>query len=71
MAKDTYTKLSAAADRLGIKGNRVAFAKIDKLVSAFNKAKTTEDKNKILRQIKDLIKQAQQEQQSKKPEKDK
>jgi RHS repeat-associated protein len=70
MAKDTYTKLSAAADRLGIKGNKVAFAKIDKLVSAFNKAKTTEEKNKILGQIKDVIKQAQKEQQPKKKKKE-
>jgi len=50
------------ATRLGIKSsNRVAFEKIYKLVSAFNKAKTTEDKNKILGQIKDTIKQAQQD----------
>jgi RHS repeat-associated protein len=67
MAKDTYGKLTAAADRLGINSsNRVAFAKIDKLVSAFNKAKTTEDKNKILGQIRDTIKQVQREQVRKK-----
>jgi hypothetical protein len=67
MAKDTYEKLTAAADRLGIKSsNRVTFEKIDKLVMAFNRATTTEDKNKILAQIKNLIKLAQQEQKKKK-----
>lgn len=54
---------STTQEELGIKGNKVAFAKIDKLVSAFNKAKTTEDKNKILNQIKDVIRQARKEQQ--------
>jgi RHS repeat-associated protein len=62
MAKDTYTKLSAAADKLGVsKDNRVAWEKIDKLVSKFDAAKTADEKKKILDQIKEVIKQAQDE----------
>jgi RHS repeat-associated protein len=64
MAKDTFKKLSAAAGKLGIKAtNRVAFEKIDKLVTSFNKANTAQQKNKILGQIREVIKQVQQEQQ--------
>jgi len=67
MAKDTFQKLAAAADKLGISAtNKVAFEKVDKLVSAFNKATTTDAKNKILGQIRDVVKQVQQEQQKQK-----
>ncbi len=71
MAKDTYQRLSAAAQRLGITpNNQVAWSKIDKLVGDFNKAKTKADKDKILGQLRDVISKAQQEQQQKnKPKK--
>jgi|GEM_PF-752730 len=64
MANDTYSKLVAAADKMGIsKDNRVAWNKIDKLVGNFNRAKTKEEKQKILAQIRETIRKAQEEQQ--------
>jgi RHS repeat-associated protein len=72
MAKDIFVRLTVAADRLGVKqNNRVAWEKIDRLVGDFNKAKTREEKNKILGQLRDVIKKAQEEQQKKKPNKEK
>jgi hypothetical protein len=61
--------LTAAANRLGINpNNNAAWSKIDKLVGDFNKAKTTEEKKKILGQLRDIIKKSQEEQQKRKKE---
>jgi RHS repeat-associated protein len=66
MAKDTFGRLTAAADRLGVNpNNKVAWTKIDKLVGDFNKAKTKDEKNKILGQLRDVIKKTQEEQKKK------
>jgi RHS repeat-associated protein len=63
MATDTYQRLTTAAARLGVNpNNKVAWSKVDKLVGDFNKARTTQDKNKILGQIREVINKAQQEQ---------
>jgi hypothetical protein len=67
MAKASYGSLSAAATRLGVNpNNKVAWSKIDKLVGAFNRAKTKDEKDKILGQLRDVIRKAQKEQQSQK-----
>jgi hypothetical protein len=72
MAKDTYERLRAAADRLGIdKSNSVAWQKIDKLVGAFNRARTPIEKSKILAELIEVIRQAQIEAQKKKKKSDK
>ena len=57
--------MTAAAARLGVSpNNKVAWSKIEKLVGDFNKARTTQDKNKILGQIREVI-DRQQEQRDK------
>jgi RHS repeat-associated protein len=67
MAKDTYGRLSAAAARLGIDPqNQVAWSRIAKLVGDFNKARTRDEKDKTLGQLRDVIKEARQEQQRQK-----
>jgi RHS repeat-associated protein len=59
MASDTYDRLSAASDRLGASGSRLAWAKIDALVGDFNRATTPAEKNKILGQLRALVRESQ------------
>ena len=62
MARDTYERLNQAADRTGATGTRVAWGKIDALVTQFNRATSRDEKTKILNQIREVIKKDQKEQ---------
>src|SRR6266481_1434272 len=60
MAQDTYNVLVSAATNLGVNNGRVSWQKIDKLVGEFNRAKTKDEKDKILKKIRDVIKEDQE-----------
>jgi RHS repeat-associated protein len=62
MAKDSYDRLSMAAERLGVSGSKLPWAKIDALVGDFNRARTGAEKNKILGQLRTIISGAQERQ---------
>jgi hypothetical protein len=54
----------AAAARMGKRGNKVAFEKIDVLVGQFDRAKSKDDKTRILAEMRALIESIQREQQA-------
>jgi hypothetical protein len=54
----------SASERMGMKGNKVAFEKIDKLIGQFDRAKSKNDKTRILAEMRALIESVQREQQS-------
>jgi RHS repeat-associated protein len=56
MAHDTYNKLSAAADKMGVpRSNRVAWNAIRGSIVNFNLAHSKKEKDKYLQQIRDTI----------------